>query len=182
MNARTPDPAAVTPSPIDSFAQCHAGIVSCLQAFAELPDLIAAAERARQVAAGTLAMFDRAVLDHHKDEEAELFPAVLHSAEPGEERARVAAIVDRLVAEHRAIEVLWKKIKPSLRDAAAGRPSSLEGADAAELVRTYLAHARFEETQLLPLAQQILGRNDNDMAALGMSLHMRHVPTVLGYI
>ena len=34
-----------------------------------------------------------------------------------------------------------------------------------------------------PLAERILGRNDNHMAALGMSLHMRHLhPRVIGYI
>lgn len=182
MSARTPDPVSVMQSPIDSFSQCHAGIVSCLQAFAELPDLTVAAERARQVAANTLAMFDRSVLRHHQDEEGELFPAVLRSAAPGEEHARVAAIVDRLVAEHRAIEALWKKVKPSVRSAAAGGPSKMDEADVAELVRAYAVHAEFEETQLLPLAQEILGRNDNHMAALGMSLHMRHAPTVVGYI
>ena len=90
MSAGTTDPVSDTQSPIDSFSQCHAGIVSCLQAFAELPDLTVAAERARQVAANTLTMFDRSVLRHHQDEEAELFPAVLRSAAPGEEHARVA--------------------------------------------------------------------------------------------
>jgi hypothetical protein len=182
MNARTPDRVIVTPSPIDSFSRCHAGIVSRLQAIAELPDLVAAAERARQVAASTLAALDPSVLEHHKEEEAELFPAVLRSAAPGEEHARVAAIVDRLVAEHRAIEALWKKVRPSLRSVAAGRRAKLDGAAVAELVRAYTAHAQFEETQLLPLAQEILGRNDNHMAALGMSLHMRHAPNVIGYI
>jgi hemerythrin superfamily protein len=182
MNARTPDRTIATQSPIDSFSQCHAGIVSRLQAFAELPGLVAAAERARQVAASTLATFDPSVPDHHKDEEAELFPAVLHSAAPGEEHARVAAIVDRLVAEHRAIEALWKEIKPSLRSAAAGRQARVDEAAVAELVRAYTAHARFEETQLLPLAEEILGRNDHHMAALGLSLHMRHAPNVVGYI
>lgn len=30
------------------------------------------------------------------------------------------------------------------------------------------------ETEFLPLSQTILGRNSNHMAALGLSLHMRH--------
>jgi hypothetical protein len=42
-------------------------------------------------------------------------------------------------------------------------------------VDTYLAHARLEEDVFLPLSQTILGRNSNHMAALGMSMHMRHV-------
>ena len=40
----------------------------------------------------------------------------------------------------------------------------------------YQAHAAFEEATFLPLSQTILGRNDHHMAALGLSLHMRHTP------
>ena len=50
----------------------------------------------------------------------------------------------------------------------------------AELVASYRGHASYEEAVFLPLSQQILSRNANHMAALGMSLHMRHVlPEVL---
>ena len=33
---------------------------------------------------------------------------------------------------------------------------------------------RLEEDQFLPMAETILGRKDPSMAALGLSLHMRH--------
>lgn len=44
------------------------------------------------------------------------------------------------------------------------------------LINRYKAHANSEETVFLPLAEKILGRNSNHMAALGLSLHMRHAP------
>ena len=44
------------------------------------------------------------------------------------------------------------------------------------------AHALFEEQQYLPLAQQILSRDSKHLAALGIALHMRHMPQPLGYI
>jgi len=169
-------------SPIEAFSQCHAGILSGLRVLSGLPEMVAAAERARRVAGETLAIFDHSVLDHHADEETELFPAVLKSAAPGDEAERVEVMIDRLVAEHRDIEVLWKKIRPSLRSAAVGKPTEVSAGDVADLMRLYAAHAAFEESQFLPLAQQILGRNDNHMAALGMSLHLRHAPQVVGYI
>jgi hypothetical protein len=51
------------------------------------------------------------------------------------------------------------------------------------LVTQYQAHAKYEETEFLPLAQTILGRNANHMAALGLSLHMRHnAPAIAGYV
>lgn len=42
----------------------------------------------------------------------------------------------------------------------------------------YQRHASVEETEFLPLAQEILERNSNHLAALGLSLHMRHVKPV----
>jgi hemerythrin-like domain-containing protein len=169
-------------SPIDTFSQCHAGILSGLRVLAGLPEMVKAAERARRIAAETLSIFDRAVMDHHADEEAELFPAVLKSARPGEECERVSIMIDGLVAEHRDIEALWKKLKPALRAAALGKPADLDARDVAELMRLYAAHASFEEGTFLPLAQEILGRNGDHMAALGLSLHLRHAPQVVGYI
>ena len=66
-----------------------------------------------------------------------------------------------------------------LRPADLGLLASLHAAmnrvaDLSRLVSQYRAHAQFEEQEYLPLAQQILGRNGNHMAALGLSLHMRH--------
>jgi hemerythrin-like domain-containing protein len=169
-------------SPIGTFSQCHAGILSGLRVLAGLPEMVAAAERARRVSAETLSAFDRAVVDHHADEEADLFPAVLKSAARGDEYDRVQAMVDRLVAEHREIEALWKQLKPSLRSAAVGKPTEVSARDVADLTRLYAAHAAYEESKFLPLAQDILGRNGNHMAALGLSLHLRHAPQVVGYI
>ena len=50
------------------------------------------------------------------------------------------------------------------------------------LVTEYTAHAAYEEAEFLPLSEVILGRNSNHMAALGLSLHMRHVKPVAAYI
>ena len=169
-------------APLTGFSQCHAGIVTQLHALAGLPGLVEAAARAREVAAGTLALFKGAVLEHHAEEESELFPAVLRSAVAGEERDRVRSMIDRLTYEHRALESLWKTLQPAVNAAARGRPAQLDAAVATELVQRYLEHAHFEEQSFLPLAETILGRNGDHMAALGLSLHMRHAPQPVGYI
>jgi hypothetical protein len=181
MDALSPHPPTDS-TPIDAFSQCHSGILSGLRVLSGLPEMVAAAERARRASAETFAVFDGAVLAHHADEETELFPAVLKSAAPGGEYERVATMVERLVAEHRAIEMVWKKLKPSVRSAAVGQPTEVNAGDVGDLMRLYAAHAAFEESRFLPLAQEILGRNDNHMAALGLSLHLRHAPKVVGYI
>ncbi|HRP95605.1 MAG TPA: hemerythrin domain-containing protein [Rhodocyclaceae bacterium] len=165
-------------TPIADFSSCHAGILAGLDAFAELPALVAAAERARRVAQQAADLFGNVVLEHHAEEEEELFPAVLASAEPGEELERVRQIVDRLTREHREVEALWKRLAPAVKKAAKGQSVQLDLAEVERLVRMYAAHASFEEAEFLPLSQRILGRNANHMAALGLSLHMRHAPRV----
>ena len=167
-------------SPIDDFSQCHVGIVAKLRSLGQLPALLGPAAQARQIAAETLTFFRDAVYEHHAEEEGELFPAVLASASKGEERDKVQAIVDALTAEHRKIEAAWTKLEPKLKAVAKGHDSELGGEEIQALIETYQAHARFEEVEFLPLSQTILGRNSNHMAALGMSMHIRHtLPEVM---
>jgi len=168
------------PTPIDDFSNCHVGILAQLDELGTLPALLEPAARARNVAAGALKFFRAAVHEHHAEEEAELFPAVLSSALKGDERGQVQAMVTRLTAEHRAIEAAWANIEPGLKAVAKGREAELDGAAVAWLVAAYRAHAGYEEAQFLPLSKAILSRDSNHMAALGVSLHMRHaLPEVL---
>ena len=178
MNSTASTPAGH--SPIDDFSQCHAGILGHLQALGTLPALLEPAARARKIAADTVGFFREAVYEHHAEEEKELFPAVLDSATKGEERDRVQALVNALTAEHRKVEAAWSKLEPKLKAVAKGHETDVDPADIQALVDTYQAHARYEEAVFLPLSQTILGRNSNHLAALGMSMHMRHaMPEVL---
>jgi len=187
-HSRAADLAGMTTYPLDparsleAFSRCHDGIVEQLRTFSALPALVAAAERSRQVAAATLALFENGVLAHHGDEESELFPAVLRWAQPGAEQEKVKALTRRLVQEHREIENLWKRSRAAVAAVARGKLAGLEKGATMRLVQAYIAHARFEESEFLPLAEEILGRDSAHMAALGMSLHMRHAPHIAGYI
>jgi hypothetical protein len=164
-------------APIRQFSGSHDGILRGLQARSELPALAAAMEQARIKAAATLELFDKVVIGHHADEEQELFVSVQRSCRDAREAAQVQTMVDRLKAEHRAVEAMWKKVRPAVAHTAAGKvqgPAYTE--DVAKLVRLYGEHARFEEETFLPLADQILSRNENHMAALDIALHLRHAP------
>ena len=169
-------------APLNNFSNCHAGIVKRLAALDELPALLEPAARARQIAEESLEFFREAIFEHHLEEERELFPAVMASAQPGVELERVKAMAKRLTDEHRAIEALWKQLEKGLKPVAKGQSTRLDVSELHRLVAEYKAHATFEETEFLPLSEEILGRNSNHMAALGMSLHMRHVPPVNAYI
>lgn len=175
-------PAPTAQAPLTTFTDCHVGILKRLKALDALPALLEPAAQARQIAADSLAFFREAIFEHHLDEERDLFPAVLASAQPGVERETVQSMTERLTREHRAIETLWKGLEKGLKRVGKGQDADLDGDDLHQLVAAYAAHASYEETEFLPLSERILGRNSNHMAALGLSLHMRHVRQPAAYI
>ena len=91
-------------------------------------------------------------------------------------------MIDALTREHRDIEAQWNLLEPRLKKFAKGQPVEVDGEAVRRLVEQYKAHARFEELEFLPLSEQILGRDGDHMAALGLSLHMRHQPKFLAHI
>jgi hemerythrin-like domain-containing protein len=167
---------------VGQFSHAHVGILMQLDRLSTLPALLAPARMAQDTAQRVVDFFREAVFEHHKDEEEALFPALLESAHAGEERQRVNTLVDALTAEHRVIEGLWRQLEPELKHVAQGRSYHINAPVLDDLVSRYQAHAQVEETQLLPLADTILGRHGNHMAALGLSLHMRHQPPPIGHI
>lgn len=165
----------VVDRPLDNFSECHQGIIAHLDAFSELPALTGNPAQAAALAKDTMAFFQEAVIDHHREEEKDLFPAVLAASNLGAEYDEVRALVNRLTAEHREIEALWRGLEPAVRRLAKGKSANIDAAAVASLVQQYHLHARFEEEHFLPLCAQILGRRDGKMASLGLALHMRHV-------
>lgn len=163
-----------TDAPLQDFSTCHVGFVTVLEASLGLPEMIVTAARSRACAADMLKMFRNRLLAHHDDEERDLFPTVLRVAQPGDEAERARAMVAQLVAEHREIAQLWKQLEPAVQAIANGYLPRLDAALLHELVRRFNEHVRVEEEEFLPFAQQVLARQADDMAMLGLALHRRH--------
>ena len=160
-----------------SFSRSHSHIVEQMDRLRVLPMQLAERgldDGVRAAAAGVYRFFNDAVLEHHDEEERDLFPALTHSAAPGDEAGLVAALVARLQREHRELEALWDRIEPGLRRLGRGRPASLDEQAIEELAVRYAAHARFEEAAVLPLAERML--RSGDRAALALGLAMRRNP------
>lgn len=162
---------------IQDFSQCHVGIVRKLNMLGELPALLEPAAKAVTIAEKSLAFFREAIFEHHLDEERELFPLVLSNAEKGAEYDRVKSMSTRLTDEHRELEQIWKQIESGLKRVTKGHFEDIDASLLQRLVTQYLAHAKYEEEEYLPLSAVILGRKSNQLAALGLSLHMRHSQT-----
>jgi hemerythrin-like domain-containing protein len=161
-------------APLQDFSKCHVGFVTVLETALGLPEMIVTAARSRSCAADMLKMFRDRLLAHHDDEERDLFPAVLRVAQPGDEADRAQAMVAQLVREHREIAQLWKQLEPAVQAIANGYLPQLDSALLHELVRRFNEHVRVEEEEFLPFAQQVLARQAEDMAILGLGLHQRH--------
>jgi hemerythrin-like domain-containing protein len=139
-----------------------------------LPELLASALQARAMAGDLLTVFRQGLLEHHEDEERELFPAVQAAAQEGAESAAIDGMVAQLVREHRAVEALWNLIEPAVNAIAEGGAPALDPLLLQEIVQHFFAHVHYEEQEFLPLAQRILSREGNEMAELAKALHTRH--------
>ncbi|MGC4397136.1 hemerythrin domain-containing protein [Hydrogenophaga sp. T2] len=171
-----PHDTPIADSPSAKYASCHAGIAQRLQKLDEMPELVAAIARARSVAQRSLNAARDAIFEHHVEEERDLFSAVLASATPGAERMHVQAVIERLTAQHRAIEALWTSVERELVRGVTGCASRIELDDLRRLSAEYESHARFEEAVFLPMAENILERSGSGAAALALALHQRHAP------
>lgn len=183
-DAKRVDAAPADDGPLQDFSRCHQGIIDRFEKLRELPVMLAdrgSPDEARRVAADTCRFFRDAVLEHHGQEEQELFPAVVKRAAAGDEAGLARSLVHRLTDEHRQLEAMWKRLEPSLKALAKGKDVEPDAALIESFAEAYLAHARFEEAAFLPLSAKILDRYDQ--AALGVQIHMRHaLDRIVGYI
>lgn len=160
-------------TPLTDFSVCHQEIASRLNALGEMSALLASAVQAGKIAEETLRFFPELVLDHHAEEEKDLFPVVLANAAKGDEHDRVQTMITKLKTEHRIIEALWRRLAPQLTKLTKGHPADVDSSAVDELIHNYASHARYEEQEFLPLSEEILGRSGAQMASLGLSLHLR---------
>ncbi|SEQ70479.1 Hemerythrin HHE cation binding domain-containing protein [Amphritea atlantica] len=162
-------------SPTDDFSQCHISIIKNFEQLgklgnSEITDPVQ--PETSQVAQKLITFFHEVVLNHHQEEEQELFNIVMDCASPGEELQQTSMMVKRLTEEHRNLEKEWKKIEPDLKKLAKGRFVELDRQAATGMSEHYLLHAKYEESFFLPLSAEIL--KNTDLESLGLSLHTRH--------
>lgn len=172
----SPSDFPTTAPPSAKYSKRHEGIAQRLRKLDEMPELVAAIARARTVAQRSLNAARDAILAHHLEEERELFTSVLAASETGAERMHVQAVIERLTAQHRQIETLWAAVEGELVRGVTGCASHVELDGLRRLTAEYEAHARFEESVFLPMAESILERGGHGHAALGLARHAHHLP------
>jgi len=125
---------------------------------------------ARGAAASILRYFDGAALQHHLDEEEDLFPALIESM-AGSDAVCIRELTTRLADEHRRLEAAWRRLRPRLEGIAAGENEALDAQAVEAFARLYEEHLAVEEAELLPMAGRLLG--DAELDAVGRAMRAR---------
>ncbi|MEO8523315.1 MAG: hemerythrin domain-containing protein [Caldimonas sp.] len=166
-------PSAGFEVPLEMLSACHLRIEhQCSTLLRLVPHLVAhgADAEARSAAASVVRYFETAAMDHHADEEQDLFPALIESM-AGSDAVCLRELTEGLVAEHRELEALWRHLRPALERVVASEAASLAAADVEAFVDRYARHIEREENELLPMAARLLG--DEELERIGRAMRER---------
>ena len=147
-----PTPAPGFDEPLAMLRTCHERIQRQCATLAKLAVHLrrdGLSDGARQAAANIHRYFSSAGRQHHADEERDLFPQL--RTEPA-----LSGLLDTLAREHAVMESLWQRLEPLL-----AAPDTIHDLDAfaqlaGEFNALYRQHIARENSELLPLAEQLL--------------------------
>ena len=179
MTDALPDSAPGFDQPIAVLKHCHDRICKQLATLRKLgPHLAAqgADEQARQAALAIMKYFDKAAHWHHADEEENLFPMLLASAQ-GEDAALLARLGPGIMDEHRQMDAMWQGLHQQLSAIAAGTGTELRENEVLRFIDMYSGHMEREEGHIAPMAERLFSAQQ--MAQLGQAMQVRRglVPT-----
>ena len=140
--------------PLDMLEACHARIdrqCDTLEKLLAHQTHHGADPDAQQAARAILAYFDRAAVQHHDDEERNLFPLLEEAGAPG-----ACDLIVLLTREHDEVAMLWRRLRPLLQEVAEARGCRLDEPLVERFVALNRSHVDFENAHLLPLARRAL--------------------------
>ncbi|MGL6110586.1 MAG: hemerythrin domain-containing protein [Rubrivivax sp.] len=159
--------------PLEMLAACHHRVQTQCETLQRLVPHLAthgADLQAREAAVAVMRYFDTAAQHHHEDEELDLFPALLESM-AGSDAVCLRELTAGLVADHRALEQRWRRLRCMLEPVAAGSAVTLEADEVQAFVGLYERHIAREEAELLPMAARLL--DDATLDRIGLAMRAR---------
>jgi hemerythrin-like domain-containing protein len=167
--------------PLEMLLACHRRIekqldtLKRLRAHLEARGVDAEASTAAQA---VLRYFLGAAVNHHDDEEKDLFPLLEQRITDPGERARFEHLRVALQHDHREVEALWAKLRKPLEGIAEGFTRNLPASDVHAFIAAYARHILAEESALQELFDRWL--DDGDRIALGRSMSERRRQGMVG--
>ena len=166
-------PAAGFEVPLEMLAACHHRIQRQCETLRRLLPHVAAHgadAQAREAAQAVMRYFDLAAVDHHADEEQDLFPALLESM-AGSDPVCLRDLVGALTQQHRELEAHWQALRQALQRVAAGDAAALTPELVERFVAAYTQHLAREEAELLPMAARLI--DETTLQAIGRAMRLR---------
>ncbi len=163
--------------PLEMLLGCHRRIekqlttLKRLRAHVETKGVDAEASAAAQA---ILRYFLQAAVNHHQDEEIDVFPLLERRITDPGERARFHATREKLESDHRALESAWSRLRRPLDGISEGLTRALPGQDVDDFVAAYANHILLEESTLREFFDRWLG--DADRETLGRAMAARRMP------
>ncbi|MBF6617936.1 hemerythrin domain-containing protein [Pollutimonas thiosulfatoxidans] len=166
-------PGASTEAPLEMLAACHQRIVSqcsTLKRLAEHLPVHGSDADARRAATSLKRYFNTAAIQHHADEEQDLFPALIESM-AGSDAVCIRGLTTALSDEHRMLERQWRRLEVVLDAVERGEAAALPADAVSGFISLYQRHIQREEDELLPMAARLLG--DHDIENIGRAMRQR---------
>ena len=166
-------PAATFEAPLEMLAACHGRIEQQCATLRRLQPYLAAQgadTAAREAARAVMRYFDHAAVDHHADEEEDLFPALLE-AMAGSDAVCLRELTELLTRQHRELEAHWRALREGLDAIAAGEAVALDAALVERFVGAYEQHLQRENDELLPMAERLI--DDATLQRIGRAMRLR---------
>lgn len=161
--------------PLKILSACHQRILAQLQTLDRLvrwlPEHGADAD-ARKAAESVMRYFDTAAVNHHRDEEEDLFPRLLARVS-ADGAFRVKSLVRWAREDHVAIAGKWRALRVQLQAIADGESDALGAEDVANFTARNLSHIDREDNELLPYAAQLLTAEDLTAFSANMKARRR---------
>jgi hemerythrin-like domain-containing protein len=160
--------------PLEMLLGCHRRIekqmetLKRLRAHVEARGIDAEASTAAQA---VLRYFHGAAVNHHADEEKDLFPLIEARIDDPGEKERFRAFREGLESDHRKLEAAWARLRKPLEGIADGLTRTLPGADVQAFVDAYAHHILTEENTLKAFFDRWL--HEEDRRNLGHSMAAR---------
>jgi hemerythrin-like domain-containing protein len=120
--------------------------------------------QAQQAARAVLAYFDTAAVQHHDDEERNLFPLLEQAGAPG-----ACDLVEALTLEHDELALLWRRLRVELQQIGSGAASALDAALTQRFIALNRSNLEFENTHVLALGRQGLGAAEIELLGRAMA-------------
>jgi iron-sulfur cluster repair protein YtfE (RIC family) len=162
--------------PLEMLSACHGRIEAQLATLTKLAAHLSvhgADMQAQKAAANVMRYFNTAGVNHHQDEEVDLFPVLARIASE-EREVNIMLLIDELRAEHREMEQGWQVLREVLARIARGERAELAPDAFAGLYRQHIAR---EENALLPYAASVLVAAQRASLGTSMAARRRVAPT-----